>query len=100
MIVVNVEVVTEAGAADKVRAAVQTMEQATRHEVGCLTYAFSVDISDPTLIRVTERWESLEAIRAHMASPHMATFQRAIAALEPKSLDIKAYEVAREVALG
>jgi quinol monooxygenase YgiN len=100
MIVVNVEVVTEAGAADTVRAAVRAMEQATRHEVGCLTYAFSVDICDPTMIRVTERWESLEAIRAHMASPHMATFQRAVAALAPKSLDIKAYEVAREVALG
>jgi quinol monooxygenase YgiN len=100
MIVVNVEVVTEAGAADKVRAAVQAMEQASRHEAGCLTYAFSVDISDPTMIRVTERWESMEAIRAHMASPHMATFQSAVAALRPKSLDIKAYEVAREVALG
>jgi quinol monooxygenase YgiN len=99
MIVVNVEVVVEAGAADKVRAAVQAIEQATRQEPGCLKYAFSVDISDPGLVRVTERWESLEAIRTHLASPHMAEFQRAVGVLQPKSLDIKAYEVAREVSL-
>jgi hypothetical protein len=30
----------------------------------------------------------------------MAEFNMAVAALQPKGLDIKAYEVAREVALG
>ena len=72
----------------------------TRKEPGCLTYAFSVDISDPGMIRVTERWESMEAIQAHMKSPHMADFQRAVMTLQPKGLDIKAFEVAREVQLG
>ena len=100
MIVVQVEVVVEPGSADKVRAAVAAMEQATRKEAGCLKYAFSVDISDPGMIRVTERWESMDAIKAHMASPHMADFQRAIMTLQPKGLDIKAFEVAREVKLG
>ncbi|MCC6765230.1 MAG: antibiotic biosynthesis monooxygenase, partial [Deltaproteobacteria bacterium] len=50
--------------------------------------------------RVVERWESLDAIKAHLVSPHMAEFNLAVAALQPKGLDIKAYEVAREVALG
>ena len=100
MIVVQVEVMVEPGSADKVRAAVATMEQATRKEAGCLKYAFSVDMSDPGTIRVTERWESLDAIKAHLASPHMAEFNRAVVALQPKGLDIKAYEVAREVQLG
>ena len=100
MIVVNVEVIVESGAADKARDAVKAMEQATRKEPGCLTYAFSVDISDPGMIRVTERWESMEAIQAHMKSPHMAAFQQAIMTLQPKGLDIKAWEIAREVQLG
>lgn len=100
MIVVNVEVTVEPGAADKARDAVKSMEQATRKEAGCLTYAFSVDISDPGMIRVTERWESMDAIKAHMASPHMADFQLAIMTLQPKGLNIKAFEVAREVKLG
>lgn len=99
MIVVNVEVTIEPGAADKARDAVKAMEHATRKEAGCLTYAFSVDISDPGMIRVTERWESMDAIKAHMASPHMADFQRAIMTLQPKGFDVKAFEVAREVKL-
>jgi len=100
MIVVQVEVVIEPGSADQVRDAVRKMEHATRQEPGCLKYAFSVDVSDPGMVRVTERWESIDAIKAHMATPHMAEFNKAVMALRPKGLDIKAYEVAREVQLG
>jgi len=100
MIVVQVEVMVEPGSADQVRDAVGKMEQATRKESGCLKYAFSVDVTDAGMVRVTERWESLDAIKAHMASPHMAEFNKAVMALRPKGLDIKAYEVAREVQLG
>ncbi len=100
MIVVQVEVIVEPGSASKVVDAVKAMETATRQEAGCLKYAFSVDIADPGMIRVTERWESLDAIKAHMTSPHMAEFNKAVMALQPKGLDIKAYEVAREVPLG
>jgi quinol monooxygenase YgiN len=100
MIVVQVEVIVEPGAAAKVVDAVKKMETATRKEAGCLKYAFAVDISDPGMVRVIERWESMDAIKAHMASPHMAEFNQAVGALQPKGLDIKAFEVAREVALG
>ena len=100
MIVVHVEVIVEPGSASKVVDAVRKMETATRQEKGCLKYAFTVDITDPGMIRVVERWESLDAIKAHLGSPHMAEFNMAVAGLQPKGLDIKAYEVAREVALG
>ena len=52
------------------------------------------------MVRVIERWESMDAIKAHLASPHMAEFNKAVGALQPKGLDIKAYEVAREVRVG
>jgi len=100
MVVVQVEVVVEPGSAEQVRDAVAKMEQATRREPGCLKYAFSVDVTDPGMVRVTERWESLDAIKTHLASPHMAEFNQAVGALQPKGLEIKAYEVAREVPLG
>jgi quinol monooxygenase YgiN len=100
MIIVQVEIIIEPGSAAKVVDAVKAMETATRTETGCLKYAFSVDIADPGMIRVTERWESLDAIKAHLASPHMAEFNKAVGALQPKGLDIKAFEVAREVQLG
>ncbi|HEY2386257.1 MAG TPA: putative quinol monooxygenase [Candidatus Binatia bacterium] len=99
MIVVQVEVMVEPGSAAKVVDAVRAMETATRQESGCLKYAFSVDVTDPGIVRVAERWESLDAIKAHMASPHMADFNKAVMALQPKGVDIKAYEVAREVSL-
>ncbi|HEY2773112.1 MAG TPA: putative quinol monooxygenase [Candidatus Binatia bacterium] len=100
MIIVAVEVDVEAGAADKVRDAVAKMENATRAEEGCETYAFSVDVCDPSKIRVIERWRSIEDIQAHMASPHMAEFNKAMGAIRPKGLSIKAYEIAGEVKLG
>ena len=99
MILVAVEVKVDSGSAEKVKAAIAKMETATRAEEGCITYAFSVDLSDDTTIRVIERWRSMDDIRSHMASPHMAEFNQAMGAIRPKGLDIKAYE-ATEVALG
>ena len=100
MIIVAVEVKVQAGAAERAKEAIAKMETATRAEEGCITYAFSLDLSDATTIRVIERWRSLDDIKAHMASPHMAEFNRAMAAIQPTGLDVKAYEVAKEVALG
>ena len=99
MIIVLVEIGLTAGAAERAREAVRTMEEATRKEEGCLTYAFSVDLTNNQTMRVTECWRSLDDIAAHMKSPHMAAFGAAIAEIQPTSLQIKAYEVAREVQL-
>lgn len=99
MILVVVEVKVESGAAAQARDAIAAMETATRAEPGCLTYAFSVDLNDDTTMRVIERWRSPEDLRLHLASPHMAEFNRAIAAIRPTALDVKAYE-ATEVPLG
>lgn len=99
MIAVAVEAVVEAGAVERVRGALAKMEQASRREPGCLTYAFSVDVNDSTMVRITELWKSMQDLEAHFATPHMAEFRQAVGALQPKSLQVKAYEVAREVAL-
>jgi quinol monooxygenase YgiN len=100
MIIVVVEVKVESGSAESAKEAIAKMETATRAEEGCITYAFSLDLSDDTTIRVIERWRSLDDIKAHMASPHMAEFNKAMGAIRPKGLDVKAYEVTGEVALG
>lgn len=100
MILVAVEVHVEAGAAELAKEAIAKMEAATRAEEGCQTYAFSVDINDPGMIRVIERWRSMEDLQLNMKSPHMAEFNRAIGAIRPKGLVIQASEIAREVSLG
>ncbi|MCG8348765.1 MAG: antibiotic biosynthesis monooxygenase [Chloroflexales bacterium] len=99
MLIVAVEVIVDTGAIDELRNALRTMEEATRKESGCLTYAFSVDVNDPTMLRVFERWETMEALNAHFKTPHMAAFNTAIGKIQPKSIDIKVYEIAKEVPL-
>jgi quinol monooxygenase YgiN len=92
MIVVNgVLESTEADIA-AIKAAITEMENASRAEAGCIDYTFSVEISNPNMVRVTECWESLEVLQAHFVTPHMAVFQEAIAAHPPVNMDVKFFE--------
>jgi quinol monooxygenase YgiN len=99
VIIVMGEIVVEPGAADKVRDALAEMEAETHKEPGCITYAFSVDATNAGMVRISERWNAMEDIEKHMATPHMAKFMEAVIAIEPKSVDVKAFEVAKEVKL-
>ncbi|MEZ5742924.1 MAG: putative quinol monooxygenase [Sphingomonadaceae bacterium] len=48
---------------------------ASVEERGCLTYAYSVDIVDPGLIRVTEAWADGTTLAAHFETPHMLAWK-------------------------
>ena len=78
--------------------AITKMEKATREEAGCIDYTFSVAISDPNCIRISEKWESEAALKAHMSAPHMGEFQQAIAANPPLSADIQFFQ-AEEISM-
>jgi quinol monooxygenase YgiN len=41
--------------------------RATRTETGCIDYAFAADAGDPGRVRLVEKWESMEALEAHVA---------------------------------
>jgi quinol monooxygenase YgiN len=99
MLIVMAEVVVKPGTVDQVRDALTTMEIETRKEDGCATYAFSVDVSDPNTLRISERWESMDALKAHFKTPHMATFGGVLGKHPPVSMEVKLYEVARELPL-
>jgi len=99
MLIVSAEVQVAEGAIDQAREALRTMERETRREEGCLTYAFSLDITDPTTLRIFERWESMTALSAHFKTPHMAAFSQAVAEIRPQAMSVKVYEVARELPL-
>ena len=92
MIVVNAIVKTTAEDIAALKAAVATMETASRAESGCLDYTFSVELSDPTTIRITEKWQTLEDLQAHFEMAHMAEFQAAMGANPPLSMDASFYE--------
>ena len=58
-------------------------------EAGCVEYAPAVDVDsgidiqarDEHVVTVIEKWETLEALHAHLAAPHMAAFREATADL-------------------
>jgi quinol monooxygenase YgiN len=56
-----------------------------RAEQGCLEYGPAIDVTDSGIaaqalpredvVMVVEKWESLEALRAHLVAPHMAAYR-------------------------
>ncbi|MEE4155460.1 MAG: putative quinol monooxygenase [Erythrobacter sp.] len=64
------------------RAAFEAMIAASRAEEGCIDYACSLDLLDPTMLRIMEKWAREEAPIAHLRTPHMAAFQHALSELE------------------
>ena len=99
MIIVLVRVKIRADAIDSMREAIETMERTSRDEAGCQDYSFAIEITDSAMLRVTERWDDMAALEYHFSTPHMATFNAAIGGVAAGPLDVKVYEVAREVGL-
>ena len=92
MIVVNARFETDEATIDAMKAAIAKMEQASQAEEGCQDYTFSVELNDPTVMRITELWDDMAALEAHFQTPHMAEFQQAMAAHPPKAVDAKFFE--------
>ncbi len=76
---------------DGCREAMQTMLEKSRAEEGCIEYAFSIDVLDPSIFRINERWASMEALGAHAKSAHMAVWRGASAGLGVTSRDLRMY---------
>lgn len=53
-------------------AALRALQEATlANDDGCLHYAFCADITDDCLFTCVEEWRDMDALRAHLAAPHM-----------------------------
>ena len=93
MIVVNAIVSSSEEDISAMKDAIASMEAASRDEAGCLDYTFSIEVNKPSVLRITEKWETVEALQAHFQTPHMQTFQAAMGERPPASLDVKFYQV-------
>ena len=57
-----------------------------RQEAGCLEYSPAVDIDaalsvqdlDENVVTILEKWQSLEALRDHLAAPHMLEYKEKV----------------------
>lgn len=76
-------IIAKPGKRAEVLAAFQANVPAVHAEEGCIEYGATVDVADAGPIQtrfgeetfvVVEKWESLDALKAHAAAPHMATY--------------------------
>lgn len=83
MIHVVAIITAQPGQRDKVLEAFQANTAAVRAEAGCIEYVATVDAEGMPPSRgsfgqdtfvVVEKWESLAALQAHAAAPHMAAY--------------------------
>ena len=90
MIHVVAAITTTAEGRDQLIAAFKQLIPLVRAEQGCLEYDTAVDLATglPTqapvrhdVLMVVEKWESLDALKAHLDAPHMVAFREANAHL-------------------
>ncbi len=76
-------ITAKTGMRDRVLAAFRANVPAVRAEAGCIEYEATIDaegvgglqtrFGDDTFV-VVEKWQSLDALKAHAAAPHMAAY--------------------------
>ena len=93
MLVVSGEIEIAAADREEALAAIGPMVEATRLEPGCRSYAFYESVEAQNRFRIFEEWDDADALEAHFASPHMATFGAALGRLTVLAMDVKRYEV-------
>lgn len=83
----------DAGDFARIREAAFAQVETSRAEPGCLEYTYALDVADPCLMRVLERWESWQALEDHFARPHMLPWRAALASVAVLERSLQAHEV-------
>jgi quinol monooxygenase YgiN len=83
MIHVLAIITAKPGQRDKILAAFRANIPAVHAEAGCIEYGPAIDAEDlggiqtkfgPDTFVAIEKWESIDALKAHAAAPHMAAY--------------------------
>lgn len=83
MIHVLAVITAQAGMRDSILAHFRANVPAVLAEQGCIEYGAAVDLENgppfqthwgPDTFVVIEKWESMDALKAHAAAPHMAAY--------------------------
>lgn len=84
---------------EQVKPAIHSVVTATLKEPGCLLYAFSADAIEPGTIRIAEKWESWDALKAHGSMPHLVAWRAALKEVGVRDREVIAYEAGETRAL-
>lgn len=63
----------------------------SRGEPGCLAHNCHVDVENPDRLMFVEKWEGVDAVRAHFALPTSRAFVAQMRALSPEPPVIRIY---------
>ncbi|MEP5937430.1 MAG: putative quinol monooxygenase [Erythrobacter sp.] len=88
------------GAVDGARDAIADMVAASNQEEGCIAYSFTTDVLDPSVMHIVEKWVDEAALVAHFQTPHMATFQQALAGQDVTIVEAMKYQADEGQPLG
>ena len=80
---------------ERVKTLLAGRTEKSRVDVGNIDYVFSQSIEDPTEIRLIEKWESEDALNAHLQIPD-DEFSAVIGSAKLQSAAVVSYEVTSE----
>lgn len=79
---------------DVIRPAMEAMVNGSRGEEGCIEYAYALDVFDPGLVRVIEKWRDRPALEAHLRTVHIAEWRAQCSSLAVSERELTGYETA------
>jgi quinol monooxygenase YgiN len=79
---------------DDLEAVLREVQEASRADEGCLNYGYYSNLADPLSFIAVEEWRDEDALREHLATPHVAKLIAALPEMVDGQLEIAAHEVA------
>jgi quinol monooxygenase YgiN len=76
----------------RLRSPVERLSASVREFHGCEHYSFGIDILEPELLRVAERWRTRAAQSAHLVGDHMVDFNIGMRAARVVAASVSSYE--------
>jgi quinol monooxygenase YgiN len=99
MIVVVGKIQAGEGQDEELTRVCEKVAAASREETGCIDYRFFKETERGDRYAMVEEWESMDALREHFGTPHIAEFMGAVGKLVGSPPDVQFHEVAKSTPL-
>ncbi len=93
MLVVAGVVRIDAAERDEAIEAIAEVMQDARNAPGCISFVFSIDIEDSTLLHVFEEWESREALHDFVRAPRVEALRIRVGNRGIREVSLERYEI-------
>ncbi len=84
------------GQHDTARQMLRALAAQTRSEPGCLLYTVSENLESPGAFVISEQWENMDSMQAHLALPGVGEAVAAVQQMGVTDLTIRAWEAGSE----